>query len=107
MFNNNLLELAKQMPGVSVTISLEDLLSANKQLIEDAKRAEIEKEAERQDLLTASEVCKILRITTQTLWRWEKVGDISSIQVGGQKRYNRADINKLLTTKRGSHNEEN
>jgi excisionase family DNA binding protein len=60
-------------------------------------------------LLTASETCKYLRITENTLYRWIKSGKIPVIQFGKQYRIRVQDLdnvtrgNKII---RGTANED-
>jgi len=49
------------------------------------------------NLLTRKEVCKILRVSYPTLKRWADSGVISSIKIGGTVRYEKAEIQRLLT----------
>lgn len=54
------------------------------------------------ELLTISQVAKILNVTTTTLRRWDKQGKLKALRVGtrrgvGERRYRREDIMKIMT----------
>lgn len=47
--------------------------------------------------LTAAEVCRMLRITDRTLFRYQKAGMISPLILpGGHRRFLRSDVEQLL-----------
>lgn len=50
------------------------------------------------DLLTKSEVASLLRVSTATLKRWEKLGRFESVRIGprGDRRYKRDYILKFM-----------
>ena len=81
-----------------ISISLADLMSANRKLVEDTKK-ELERDiAESNSIsyLTQEMVIKKLNVTSTTLWRWRKAGYLVPINVGGQNRYKSTDIDKIL-----------
>ena len=49
------------------------------------------------DLLTAWEVAKLLRVTTNTVHTMRKDGRLSAIELGRVYRFRRTDIEQLLT----------
>lgn len=50
-----------------------------------------------QDLLTTSEVAKMLRVSVATVARWASLGQIPAIRLpSGQLRFRRSDIEKIL-----------
>lgn len=50
--------------------------------------------------LTVPEVAKLLRMSRQTIYNMVKAGDIPHFRVGTKVRFNRADIDALMQTKR-------
>lgn len=53
-------------------------------------------------LLTISQVAKVLNVHPDTLRRWDKKGKLNALRVGtrrgvGERRYRREDIIKLIT----------
>ena len=51
-------------------------------------------------LLTTEQVCKILSVTSVTLWRWQKRGYLKSIRIGGLNRYYKSDIDRIMNSAR-------
>lgn len=55
--------------------------------------------ATRADLLPVGEAAALLGVHVDTLKRWEKAGRITSVRTPtGHRRYDRADVDALLTT---------
>lgn len=97
----NLLQLSKECPGLTVSITAADLVAANKALIETTKR-EMSELLERKSphLLTREMVMEKLNIVPSTLWRWAKSGYLVPVNVGGQRRYKSTDVDEILEGKR-------
>jgi DNA-binding transcriptional MerR regulator len=96
--NTTLIEAAKQCPEMVVSIKVGDLIQANNLLIEQA-RAQLEQkiaDASAETYLTTEKVREMLSVSITTLWRWEKRGYLVPISYGGQKRYRKSDIEKIL-----------
>lgn len=94
----NLIELAKQCPNVTISVSVKDLVSANEMLVAECVR-ELEKtitDSKTVTYLTSEKVMEILSVAPSTLWRWQKSGYLMPIVVGGQKRYKSTDIQRIL-----------
>ena len=94
----NLVELAKQCPGLQVTITLGDLVEANTLLIAETKR-ELERLITDQSTETypsREKVMEILGVSAATLWRWDKMGYLSPLNVGGKRRYRMSDVKRIL-----------
>lgn len=97
----NIVELAKHCPEVTVSISVRDLMEANKKLVEDV-RSSIEKQIrdeQEEKYLSSDKVCEMLQVTKPTLWRWEKIEYLVPLHVGGKVRYKLSDIKQILTSK--------
>lgn len=96
--NTTLIEAARQCPDMVVSIKLGDLVEANSLLLEQA-RAQLEQkiaDASAECYYTSEKVKEILSVCTSTLWRWEKRGYLVPLNFGGQKRYRKSDIDKIL-----------
>ena len=96
--NTTLIDAARQNPKMIVSIELGDLMEANSLLLEQA-RAQLEQkiaDANAECYYTTEKVKEILSVCTSTLWRWEKRGYLVPINFGGQKRYRKSDIEKIL-----------
>ena len=94
----DIIKLAKECPGVAVTITAGDLVKANSQFIADVKRELTEEISRKESItyLTREMVVKKLNVDPSTLWRWKKRGYLVPINVGGQLRYKSTDIDKIL-----------
>lgn len=94
----NLIELAEKYPDISVTIRLGDLIEANTILIQETKR-ELEQIIADQNTETypsREKVMEILGVSSATLWRWNKMGYLSPLNVGGKRRYRMSDVRRIL-----------
>lgn len=93
-----LIDAAKQCPGMVVSIKLGDLVEANAVLLANA-REELEQriaDASTETYLSKQKVCQMLDVSATTLWRWEKVGYLVPIAFGGQKRYRKSDVQRII-----------
>ena len=54
----------------------------------------------KKDVLTAEEVAEYLRIHPYTVRRLARLGKLPSLKIGGQWRFKKVDINRLLDRKR-------
>lgn len=96
--NSNLRELAKDMPNLTISVSLADLQAFHKEVIADTRReleeAVISDKAETYP--NPNQVCEILGVDNSTLYRWKKKGYLVPIEVGKKLRYRMSDIKKIL-----------
>lgn len=102
----NLTELLKSADGAHITISvgLPDLRQLLKEVVEsNQKHLEQVKEAlSEEELYTPAEAQKKLGVKARsTFFRWEKAGYLFPVRIGGQVRYKKSDIERLLNSKRG------
>lgn len=95
---NDLIQLARQFPNLTVSIKIEDLVEANKELIEEAKRnlEHTLAEAKEEEYLSREKVMERLEVSATTLWRWEKCGYLIPVSIGNKKKYRQSDIQKIL-----------
>lgn len=96
--NTTLIDAARQCPDMIISIKVGDLVEANSLLLEQA-RAQLEQriaDASAECYYTTEKVKEILSVCTSTLWRWEKRGYLVPLNFGGQKRYRKSDIDKIL-----------
>lgn len=94
----NLISLAKECPGLQVTITLSDLIEANTALIADTKK-ELEMLITDQNTETypsRDKVMEMLDVSQATLWRWAKNGYLVPLNVGGKRRYKMSDVKRIL-----------
>lgn len=94
----DLIQLAKECPGLTVSIKLTDLVEANKELIEETKRnlQQTLEDAKSEEYLLREKVIEWLEVSATTLWRWEKCGYLIPVAVGNKKKYRMSDIQKIL-----------
>ena len=94
----DLIQLAKECPGLTVSIKLTDLVEDNKELIEETKRnlQQTLEDAKSEEYLSREKVIEWLEVSATTLWRWEKCGYLIPIAVGNKKKYRMSDIQKIL-----------
>ena len=52
--------------------------------------------------LTTDEVCEILHVSSNTLWRWNKGKYLCSVKVGRTPLYKLSDVNNLRQGRRGA-----
>lgn len=96
------MEMAEKNPNVILQIRMSDLREFAQQLISNAadiarlqlKRADLTKE-----LLTTDEVVSMLKVSKMTLWRWDKNGLLTKINVGGVRRYKRSEVEELIANR--------
>ena len=98
MMNTTLVEAAKQCHDMVVSIKVGDLIEANNILLENA-RAQLEQQiadASAETYLTTEKVRQMLDVSVTTLWRWEKAKYLVPITYGGQKRYRKSDVERII-----------
>ena len=53
------------------------------------------KENDNEELLSKNEVCKKLKVSSATLWRWDKANYLKPVKLGGKVMYRKEDLKKL------------
>ena len=84
-----------------VQLNREDL-RAELQSIFTTMQAEADRQAverTKEYLLTPEETAELLKVSSVTLWRWDKSGYLTPVYVGGKKRYRNSDISKIMNEK--------
>lgn len=98
----DLYEMARQFPGMSVTIKLEDLLRAQDSLArrirEDEERERSRRRVEYGDCLIPKEEARRMLGSPNptTLWRWEKRGYLTPVRIGVKVYYKKTEIEKIV-----------
>ena len=88
------MELAAAMPNAILQISAGDLCDFAHRLIEsatDVARLQIERAN-----LTIEEVADMLKVSKMTLYRWNLNDTLPKIEIGGKRRYRRADVEAII-----------
>ncbi len=98
MNGNNIIALAKECPDITITIKLHDLVEANTLLIQETKREleQIISDQKAETYPSREKVMEILGVSAATLWRWDKMGYLSPLNVGGKRRYRMSDVKRIL-----------
>lgn len=97
----DLIELIKQCPSTTISIGAAELGMFARQLIADARR-EFEREraaieaGKAEVYLEPEDVKQMLKVSDSTLYRFNKSKILCYGWVGGQKRYRRSDVEKLV-----------
>ena len=88
----NIKELFNLNGNVCVSISLADLREFVSELVVEAAAKPVKSE---EKYLTTDEVCEILHVSSNTLWRWGKTGYLVPNKVGRTPMYRQSDIDNL------------
>ena len=94
----SIIELAKQCPELTVSIKVHDLVEGLNILIGNVK-SELEQtisDQQAETYLSRDKVMETLGISSATLWRWQKIGYLIPLPVGGKRRYRMSDVNRIL-----------
>ena len=94
-----MLQLAKECPGLQVSITLGELVEANRLLIAEAKR-ELEQEiadSKAETYISREKVMEITGKSSTTIWRWQKINYLVPVSsVGGTYRYRMSDVRRIM-----------
>ena len=89
----NISELSNLNANVSVCVTLADLKEFVSEMIAEAAAKKPQQTEE--TMLSADEVCKVLGISSNSLWRWGKSGYLKGQKVGRKVFYRKSDIDAL------------
>jgi excisionase family DNA binding protein len=95
---NNIIELAKQVPNLNITITAGELLEGIEYCVSETRK-ELEQQitdANTETYLSPDQVAKILDVDKSTLWRWAKQKYLVPLSIGGKRRYRMSDVKKIL-----------
>jgi hypothetical protein len=98
---NNVIELAKQCPDVTISLKAGELLEMVEYCVQSTKKALEQQitDSNTETYPSPEQVSKILNVDKSTLWRWNKSNYLKPIEVGGKRRYKMSDINLILNSK--------
>ena len=91
-------EIIQSGANVSITICTNDLLQFANHLIKSTKE-ELENTIlakQKETYVKPDEASRQLHVDRSTLWRWNKIGYLVPVEVGGKRLYKQSDIDKLL-----------
>ncbi len=91
---SSLIELAKLHPNLIINVRLGDLIDANKELLDEAKRVLVEtlNPFNTNDYITEKEVMKIFNRGTTTLYNWRVTGYLIPVKVGKSNLYLKSEV---------------
>ena len=96
---SSLLQLAKECPGLQVSITLGDLVEAIQYAIAETKR-ELEQDiadSKAETYITREKVMEITGKSAVTIWRWQKEKYlVPASTVGGTYRYRMSDVRRIM-----------
>lgn len=82
--------------NVNITVTPTDLKEFALAIIEEAKEmARAEKENNPGVLMAPPEVIKMLGVSLNTLWRWNRDGYLCTVKLGRKNFYRKSDVEKL------------
>lgn len=94
----DLIQLAKECPGLQVSITLGELVEAGRMLVAETKR-ELEQDiadSKAETYVSRAQAMQILGKGSTTLWRWKKLGYLVPVTVGAIDRYRMSDIRRIM-----------
>lgn len=81
--------------NISVTVSVADLKEFAMFLIDEVQTAKaVEQKPE--EYLTPQEVAEKLKVSTNTLWRWNKSKYLCHVKLGRKPFYRKSDLAKIM-----------
>jgi predicted site-specific integrase-resolvase len=102
----NIQDFISNGANVSITISATDLQEVINYTITKT-RMELEKvisDDKAEVYLSPSETAKLLKISSTTLWHWNKRNYLTPVEVGGKRVYLQSEIKAMLSKKNNKNN---
>lgn len=96
--SKNLVELAREIPGISINASFTDLIEAFRVVADEHKREleEIVLSDKAESYPTVKQVSEMLNVNASTLWRWAQKKYLVPIEFGGGRRYKMSEVKALM-----------
>lgn len=96
--NKNLIELAKEIPNLTVSVTLSDLFEFGEELVRNSKKQleQIISDESSEKYLSPTKVAELLECALSTIWRHDKRGYLKPVYFGSKKRYRFSDIKKIM-----------
>jgi hypothetical protein len=100
---DNIAELAKTTPGISITVNLGELIEAIDYCVNSSLRSleQIISDEKTEKYLSIDKAAELLDVDKSTLWRWSKSSYLVPMSIGGKRRYRLSDINRMLGKDQG------
>ena len=93
----NIQKMIESGSNALFVVSADDLKEFALALIAEA--AAVKDQGESEDVMSADEVCEVLGISQNSLWRWGKSGYLRGSKVGRKTFYRKSDVDSLLKGK--------
>ena len=93
----NLEKIINENPNINITINAEDLMKFGQNIASLTAQTVLDKHEEK--VFTRDEVIEKFNICSATLWRWSKLGLISSKKIGNRRYYPESEIKRLTSLK--------
>ena len=85
------------LPNVTIAVNPDDLQEFALYVIEKVTNELVKaKETVEEKYLTSDETAKMLGVSTNTLWRWNKIGYLHHVKVGRKSLYLLSEVEKLM-----------
>jgi predicted DNA-binding transcriptional regulator AlpA len=96
--NKNLLALAKEVPNITISVTLSDLYEFGEELVRKSKQQleQLLQDEATEKYLSIEKTAELLEINKSSLWRWDKQNYLKPISIGGKRRYKMSDIKRIL-----------
>lgn len=62
----------------------------------DTSNVQIKRKEIMNELLSKNEVCKKLKVSSATLYRWDKANYLKPVKLGGKVMYRKEDLKELI-----------
>ena len=83
--------------NIQLVVTLNDLKELCSYFVaQEIERQEKLKEQENNGMLDSMQVKMLLKVKSETLWRWHNSGYLRHVKIGNRNYYHRADIEKML-----------
>jgi len=96
--NKDLITLAKEVPNLTISVTLSDLFEFSEELVRNSKKQleQIISDEATEKYLSIDKTAELLGVDKSTLWRFGKRNYLNPVEIGGRRRYKLSDINKIL-----------
>lgn len=94
----NIQEIMQSGSNVSFNVNAHELRAFADYLIRSTKEEfeDINAAKSVEEYITPNDVCKKLRVTRPTLWRWANNGYLVPVEIGGKRLYKKSEIDIIL-----------
>jgi excisionase family DNA binding protein len=98
MYYNNIAELAKTCPELTINVKLGELIEAVEHCVNSTRTnlEQIIQDEAQEKYLSIEKTAELLEVDKSTLWRWDKSNYLKPIALGGKRRYRMSDVKKIL-----------